>query len=128
MAYNCVMCPEGERARFVFMDTDDGTVAASCEGHIFDFIEQMAKYVMQTLGVDPAAVEQDGTTTEPAGEATEDVPDTGPIDIDSGVVDYIEPEPDPPTPKPAKPRSRKPKASDNGSDQAADQTSQPVAP
>lgn len=84
MAYECVICPTGERARFVFMDTDDGAVAASCEGHIFDFITQMAAYVMQTLGVEPT---EDGTL--PADQPAEQ-------------------------PAPKKPRARKPKATTNG--------------
>lgn len=52
MAYECVMCPEGERARFVFIDTEDGQTAAACEGHVFDFLMAMTAYAAQALGVD----------------------------------------------------------------------------
>lgn len=68
MAYECVMCPDGERARFVFIDTEDGQTAASCEGHVFDFLMAMTAYAAQALGVEVTSEDLGINGSEPATE------------------------------------------------------------
>ena len=104
MAYECVMCPEGERARFVFMDTDTGETAASCEGHIFDFLMAMTAYSAQQLGVDIAEGEPTANGSEPPADpkahrrstkrATEPAEDT-PEATETAPVASEQPEPAP---------------------------------
>ena len=67
MAYECSMCPDNERGRFVFMDLSDGNVASSCEGHVFEFLTAMTQFCSQALGVPLSGVEGQPVAVEESG-------------------------------------------------------------